>query len=232
MIEITDLNVSYGDIRTLRDVTISAESDDRVVAIIGSNGAGKSTLLKAMSGLLKPDSGTIRLFGDDVTGLSPKKMVERGFVQVPEERHLFGHMTVRENLQMGGYLHRDRFEQSLQDVFALFPVLEDRQDQEAQTLSGGEQQMLAIGRGLMAQPKMLALDEPTGALAPNLVQELFENIEEISQDVPIFLVEQRANAALEIADKAFLLENGEIVGGGTGEELKASESVRKAYLSE
>lgn len=231
MIEITDLNVSYGEIKSLRDVSITADREDRVVAILGSNGAGKSTLLKTMSGILRPDSGSVKLFGEEITRMTPRELVELGFVHVPEERHLFGHMSVRENLEMGGYLKKERFEFTVKEVFELFPVLEERQGQEARTLSGGEQQMLAIGRGLMSEPEILALDEPTGALAPHLVQDLFTKIEEISRDVNVFLVEQRANAALEIADKAFLLENGRITGSGTGAELQASDSVKEAYLS-
>lgn len=230
MLEVENVGAAYGDLQVLWDVSITIEEDDSVVGIIGPNGAGKTTLLKTISGILTPVSGNIRLFGADSRGLSPTEIVELGFVQVSEERNLFGDMTVSENLQMGAYTQRDRFEETIEDVFALFPVLEERREQKAGTLSGGEQQMLAIGRGLMSHPKILALDEPSGALAPKLAQRVFDRIEEISDDITVLLIEQHVDQALELADRAYLLENGEIVTQGSGDALLESDHVRKAYL--
>jgi branched-chain amino acid transport system ATP-binding protein len=230
VVSVENLDVAYGDLQVLWDVSLRVEDDDSVVAIIGPNGAGKTTLLKTLSALHEPAGGRIELFGTDVADLSPHEVVERGFVQVTEERNLFDDLSVRKNLKMGAYTRRDAFEETLQDVYEMFPVLEERQEQRAGTLSGGEQQMLAIGRGLMAQPTVLALDEPSGALAPQLAQRVFEKIEAISHDVTVVLVEQHVDKALTLADRAYLLENGRIVTEGTGEELLHSEEIEAGYL--
>ncbi|ARS91088.1 ABC transporter ATP-binding protein [Natrarchaeobaculum aegyptiacum] len=230
LIDVENLNVGYGDLQVLWDVSMTVEEDESVIAIVGPNGAGKTTLLKTLSGLLEPTSGTIEIFGEDTSEYSPEEIIEHGFVQVPEERNLFDDMSVYDNLRMGSYRHREQFEETREEVVNMFPVLEERRNQHAGTLSGGEQQMLAIGRGLMAQPKMLAFDEPSGALAPQLAERVFEKIEEISDDIPVLLVEQHVDRALELADRAYLLENGRIVTEGTGDDLLESDHVREAYL--
>lgn len=230
MLEVENVGAAYDDLQVLWDVSLTIEEEDSVVALIGPNGAGKTTLLKTISGILEPIAGSVHLFGTETRGLSPTDIVERGFVHVPEKRNLFGDMTVYENLQMGAYTQRDRFEETTEEMFALFPVLEERREQKAGTLSGGEQQMLAIARGLMAHPKILALDEPSGALAPKLAQRVFDRIEEISDDITVLLIEQHVDQALKLADRGYLLENGEIVTTGSGDELLESEHVRQAYL--
>lgn len=230
MLEVENVGAAYDDLQVLWDVSLTIEEEDSVVALIGPNGAGKTTLLKTISGILEPIAGSVHLFGTETRGLSPTDIVERGFVHVPEKRNLFGDMTVYENLQMGAYTQRDRFEETTEEMFALFPVLEERREQKAGTLSGGEQQMLAIARGLMAHPKILALDEPSGALAPKLAQRVFDRVEEISDDITVLLVEQHVDQALKLADRGYLLENGEIVTTGSGDELLESEHVRQAYL--
>lgn len=230
MLEVENIGAAYGDLQVLWDASMTIQDEDSVVALIGPNGAGKTTLLKTISRILEPISGSVRLFGTETRGLSPTDIVELGFVQVPEKRNLFGDMTVYENLQMGAYTQRDHFEKTTEEMFALFPILEERREQKAGTLSGGEQQMLAIARGLMAHPKILALDEPSGALAPKLAQRVFDRIEEISDDITVLLVEQHVDQALKLADRGYLLENGEIVTEGSGDELLESEHVRQAYL--
>lgn len=227
---VTDLNVAYGDLQVLWDVSLEIAEDDSIVSIVGPNGAGKTTLLKTISGLLTPMSGEVRLFGTNVHDVPPNTIVDHGFVHVPEARNLFGDMTVYENLRMGAFTHRDSFEESARQMFEMFPVLDERREQKAGTLSGGEQQMLAIARGLMAQPKILALDEPSGALAPKLVQRVFEKVEEISEETTVLLVEQHVDKALTLAERAYLLENGRIVTEGPGKELLESEYVMEAYL--
>ena len=229
-VEVEELDVHYDDLQVLWDVSLEVGEDDSVVSVVGPNGAGKTTLLKAMSGILTPTDGHIEIFGTDTSTLSANEIVERGFVQVTEARNLFTEMSVRKNLKMGAYTQRDSVEESIEEVFGMFPVLEERQEQKAGTLSGGEQQMLAIGRGLMAKPKVLALDEPSGALAPQLAQRVFEKIDEISDDVTVVLVEQHVDKALGLADRAYLLENGRIVTQGTGEELLESEEIQEGYL--
>ncbi|MFC5973599.1 ABC transporter ATP-binding protein [Halomarina salina] len=231
MITVRDLDVHYGDLQVLWDVSLDVRDDDSVVVIVGPNGAGKTTLLKTLSGVLTPTDGEIRLFDTPTSTLSASDIVRRGFVHVPEKRNLFGDLSVYENLRMGSYTQRDDFEATRQEVVEMFPVLEERRDQKASTLSGGEQQMLAIGRGLMAKPKVLALDEPSGALAPQLAERVFQKIDTISDDVTVILVEQHVDQALGLADRAYLLENGRIATEGTGRELLESEHVRESYLS-
>jgi len=229
-IVVENLDAGYGDIQVLWDVSISVWTDDTIVALVGPNGAGKTTLLKTMSGLIRPTDGRIEIFGTDSTRLSPAQIVRKGFVHVPEARNLFGEMSVRENLQMGAYTQRDDFEEQLDDVYEVFPVLQERAGQDAGTLSGGEQQMLAIGRGLMARPRILALDELSVGLAPQLTTRVFEKVEDISDDVTVLLTEQHVNEALSLADRALLLENGRIVAKGSGDDLLESDHIRDAYL--
>jgi len=230
LIEVADLDVHYGDLQVLWDVSLEVGEDDSVVSVVGPNGAGKTTLLKTMSGIIAPTDGRIEIFGDDTRTLSASDIVEHGFVQVTEARNLFTDMTVYQNLKMGAYTQREDVEETVAEVYEMFPVLEERDEQKAGTLSGGEQQMLAIGRGLMAKPKVLALDEPSGALAPQLAQRVFEKIEEISDEITVVLVEQHVDKALNLADRAYLLENGRIVTSGTGEELLESEEIQEGYL--
>nr|WP_323174159.1 ABC transporter ATP-binding protein [Natrialba sp. PRR66] len=230
LLEVDGIDVSYGDLQVLWDASMAIEESDSVVTLVGPNGAGKTTLLRTLSGLLEPSAGTIEILGSDISTRRAEEIVDLGFVHVPEERNLFDEMTVAENLRMGSYKHRDEFEETHAEVVEMFPVLEERREQKAGTLSGGEQQMLAIGRGLMAQPDILALDEPSGALAPQLAERVFEKIEEISTDVTVLLVEQHVDRALELADRAYLLENGRIAAEGTGSELLQSDHVVEAYL--
>ena len=224
------IDVAYGDLQVLWDVSMRVSTDDAIVALIGPNGAGKTTLLKTISGLLRPTAGSIEVFGEDGTALSPERIVRRGFVHVPETRNLFGQMSVLENLEMGAYTRRETFEERLAEVYETFPVLEERAAQDAGTLSGGEQQMLAIGRGLMANPRILALDELSVGLAPQLATRVFEKVEAISDDVTVLLTEQHVTEALGLADRAYLLENGRVVTEGTGDELLESDHVEAAYL--
>ncbi len=224
------IDVSYGDLQVLWDVSLSLSTDDTVIALVGPNGAGKTTLLKTLSGLKRPDSGSITIFERDGTALSPEQIVKQGFVHVPEERNLFGKMSVRENLQMGAYTKRTEYEQTLEDVYSTFPILEERATQQASTLSGGEQQMLAIGRGLMAKPRVLALDELSTGLAPKLTTRVFEKIDEISDETTVLLTEQHVNESLSLAERGVLIENGRVVASGSGDELLESDRVKDAYL--
>lgn len=231
MISIENIDVHYGDLQVLWELSLEIREDDSIVAIIGPNGAGKTTLLKTLSGVIRPTNGTITMFGADIHDLSPSEIVQRGFVHVSEKRNLFSDLTVYENLRMGAYTHRDDFNETFEEVIEMFPVLDERREQKAGTLSGGEQQMLAIGRGLMAQPDILALDEPSGALAPQLAKRVFKKINEISEDVTVILIEQHVDQALELSNRAYLLENGRIATEGTGAELLKSDYVRETYLS-
>ena len=230
MIELDGIDVSYGNIQVIWDLDLHVSEDDTVVSIVGPNGAGKSTLLRVMSGLHPVDDGRVSVWDTDAATLNPTEIVERGFVHVSEERNLFGDMTVRENLEMGAYTHRDSLDDTMQEVFELFPILEERSDQLAKSMSGGQQQMLAIGRGLMAQPKILALDEPSEGLAPQITDRVFGKIEEISEDITVLLVEQHVNRALKMAERAYLLENGRVVREDTGTGLLESDHVKEAYL--
>jgi branched-chain amino acid transport system ATP-binding protein len=230
VIEVDEIDVSYGNIQVLWDLSFAVSEEDSVVAIVGPNGAGKSTLLRVMSGLHPVDDGRVTAWGEDVADMDPSEVVRRGFVHVSEERNLFGDMTVRENLEMGAYTKRAALRETMQEVFELFPILEERQDQRAGSMSGGQQQMLAIGRGLMARPKILALDEPSEGLAPQITSRVFEKIEAISDEVTVLLVEQHVHKALGLAERAYLLENGEMVTEDTGRALLESDHIKEAYL--
>lgn len=230
MIEVESIDVSYGEMQVLWDVSLEVSEDDSVVSVVGPNGAGKSTLMRAISGLHPVSSGAVHLWGENVDDLNPGEIVERGFVLVSEERNLFGKMTVRENLEMGGYRQREGLADRIEEMYSLFPILEERSSQEAETLSGGEQQMLALARGLMPRPKILALDEPSEGLAPQIAERVFERIEHISAETTVLLVEQHVDRALALAERAYLLENGEIVREDTGDAMLASDYVKQAYL--
>lgn len=232
MLTVKGLNVYYGAIHAVKDLDLEV-ADGQIVTLIGSNGAGKSTTMHTISGLLKPKTGSILYQGKEIVRVPAHKLVGEGLIQVPEGRHVFSNMSVMENLDMGAYLRKDAagVQRDKDMVFEKFPRLKERVSQLAGTLSGGEQQMLAMGRALMSRPKLLLLDEPSMGLAPLLVKEIFSIIKDInSEGVTVLLVEQNANMALSIADKAYVLETGRIVLSGTAAELAASEAVQKAYL--
>jgi branched-chain amino acid transport system ATP-binding protein len=232
VLEIRGLNAGYGEVQILRGVSLSVGAG-QIVTLVGSNGAGKSTLLNTMCGILRPTAGSVRLEGTDITGWSSETIVARGITQVPEGRRLFPLMSVRENLLMGAYRRRDRvgIQRDLEWVYGLFPILKERQGQRAGSLSGGEQQMCAIARGLMARPKLLVLDELSLGLAPIIVDVLVDVINKIHQEgTTIFLVEQDVATAFDLAATGYVLENGRIVLSGPTSELKANPHVKKAYL--
>ena len=232
MLEVKDLHVHYGVIEALKGVSLQVEQG-KIVSLIGANGAGKTTMLHAISGIVKKSGGSIAFLGNDITKAKAKNIVEQGLIQVPEGRCIFTGLTVYENLMMGAFLRKDKegIQKDLQRCYELFPILSERTNQDAATLSGGEQQMLAMARALMAQPKLLLLDEPSMGLAPILVKEIFSIIEEINKNgTTILLIEQNAKMALSIADKAYVLETGNIVLEGSGKELLNSANVQKAYL--
>lgn len=232
MLTVKGLNVYYGAIHAVKDLDLEV-ADGQIVTLIGSNGAGKSTTMHTISGLLKAKTGSILYQGKEIVGVPAHKLVGEGLIQVPEGRHVFSNMSVMENLDMGAYLRKDAagIQRDKDMVFEKFPRLKERVGQLAGTLSGGEQQMLAMGRALMSRPKLLLLDEPSMGLAPLLVKEIFSIIKDInSEGVTVLLVEQNANMALSIADRAYVLETGRIVLSGTAAELAASEAVQKAYL--
>ena len=232
MLRAEDINVYYGNIQALKGISFHIDEGE-IVTLIGANGAGKSTLLKTISGLLKPKQGQIIYQGKPIGGKAAQVIVKQGISHVPEGRRVFANMTVEENLQLGAYLRRDRvgIKEDMDKVFNLFPRLNERLKQQAGTLSGGEQQMLAMGRALMAKPKLLLLDEPSMGLAPLLVKTIFRIIEEINAaGTTILLVEQNANLALSIANRAYVVETGKIVLAGTPDELTSSEKVKMAYL--
>lgn len=232
MLEIKDLHVHYGMIEALKGVSLKVE-DGQIVSLIGANGAGKTTLLQSISGIVKKSGGEVYFLGNDIYKESPQKIVGKGLTQVPEGRRIFSGMSVYENLLLGAYLRKDKkgIEEDLQKVYKQFPILEQRKNQDASTLSGGEQQMLAMGRALMAKPKLLLLDEPSMGLAPILVKEIFSIIQDINaQGTTVLLVEQNAKMALSIADYAYVMETGKVVLSGTGKELIESEDIQKAYL--
>lgn len=231
-LEIRDLHISYGGIRALKGVDLTVE-EGQIVTLIGANGAGKSTTLRAISGLQKPQSGSILYGGEELVGLPAKEIVRRGIIHVPEGRRVFPDMTVAENLKIGAFLRKDKdgIASDMDYVYSLFPRLKERSWQPAGTLSGGEQQMLAVGRALMSRPKVLMMDEPSLGLAPLIVKDIFSIIRRVNADgITVLLIEQNANAALRIADYGYVLETGVIALTGTGEELLRNESVREAYL--
>ncbi|HEL1618787.1 TPA: ABC transporter ATP-binding protein [Streptococcus suis] len=232
MLEVKNLSVNYGVIEAVKDVSFEV-NEGEVVTLIGANGAGKTSILRTISGLVRPSAGTISFLGNEIQKVPARKIVADGLSQVPEGRHVFAGLTVMENLEMGAFLRNNREENqaNLKKIFARFPRLEERKNQDAATLSGGEQQMLAMGRALMSQPKLLLLDEPSMGLAPIFIQEIFDIIQDIQkQGTTVLLIEQNANKALAIADRGYVLETGKVVLTGTGKELLASEEVKKAYL--
>ena len=232
MLNVENINAYYGDLQALWGLSLQVKEGE-LVALVGPNGAGKTTTLRVISGLLKPAAGQVRLYDAPVQHAAPHKIVEQGISQVPEGGRIFTKMTVLENLELGAYGAKARRAraQTLKRVFEFFPRLGERQKQLAGTLSGGERQMLAIGRALMSQPKLLLLDEPSFGLAPIMVQFMFQMIGEINkQGMTVLLVEQNVRAALELATRAYVIENGRIVGQGTGDDLLSFESVRSAYL--
>ena len=234
MLEVRDLHVSYGGIRALRGVNLDVP-DGKIVTLIGANGAGKSTMLRTISGLVKAESGSVKYNGKELIGMPINKILEEGIAQVPEGRRVFTNLSVLENLKIGAYLRKDKagIQKDIEWVYELFPRLQERSWQMAGTLSGGEQQMLAVGRALMSRPKLMMMDEPSLGLAPLVVKGIFEIIREINrQGVTVLLIEQNANMALKTADLAYVLETGEITLHGTGAELLTNEAIKKAYLGE
>lgn len=234
LLKVDNLEAAYGKIQAIRDISFEVHAGE-IVSLIGANGAGKSTTLKTLSGMLAPTAGTILYQGVDIAGEPSYQITERKVIQVPEGRRIFDRMTVKENLEMGAFLRKDKegIAEDMEKVFTLFPRLRERISQKGGTLSGGEQQMLAMGRALMSRPTLLMLDEPSMGLAPVVVETIFETIKTLNkQGITILLVEQNANVALSIADRGYVLETGRIKLTGTGRELLANEQVRKAYLGE
>ena len=232
LLEVTDLHTYYGNIEALKGISVTVEEGE-VVTLIGANGAGKSTTLRSISGLTPPRQGTIKFDGQEIGEVPPQEIVQMGISQSPEGRHLFPHMTVRENLELGAYLRKDKdgIGSDLDRVFELFPRLKEREKQKGGTMSGGEQQMLAIGRALMANPKLLLLDEPSMGIAPILVERIYETIAEINrQGTTILLVEQNANYALDVSQRGYVLETGKIALEDKSSELRTNPEVQKAYL--
>ncbi|WP_455715900.1 ABC transporter ATP-binding protein [Anaerosporobacter sp.] len=232
MLELKDINVSYGAIHAIHDVSLTV-NDGEIVSLIGANGAGKTTILHTITGLKKPSSGIISYDGKDLIKTEASKIITLGMAHVPEGRHIFPSMTVFENLEMGAYIRNNREEisESINEVFERFPRLKERKKQLAGTLSGGEQQMLAVGRALMSKPKIILMDEPSMGLSPLLVKEIFAIIREVHrQEITVLLVEQNAKMALSIADRAYVLETGHISMSGDAKELLNNEKVKKAYL--
>ncbi|HBL89683.1 MAG TPA: ABC transporter ATP-binding protein [Klebsiella pneumoniae] len=230
MLAFNEVDVFYGPIQALKQVSLTV-NEGETVALIGANGAGKSTTLRTISGLLRSKTGSITLMDEDISHIEPHRLVPKGLAHVPEGRHVFLQMTVLENLEMGAYTNPSYVKEGVADVFERFPRLKHRKNQIAGTLSGGEQQMLAMGRALMSRPKLLMLDEPSMGLSPILVQQIFDIIKELhASGTTILLVEQNAEMALEVADRAYVLESGVIKLSGTGRELAQSDAIKKAYL--
>lgn len=232
MLEVKDLHVHYGVIEALKGVSLEV-NEGEIVSLIGANGAGKTTMLHAISNIVNKSGGSVMFLGEDISKMPAKKIVATGLIQVPEGRHIFTGLTVYENLQMGAFLRKDKdgMKKDLEHVYELFPILKERLKQDASTLSGGEQQMLAMARALMAKPKLLLLDEPSMGLAPILVKEIFNIIQEINdQGTTVLLVEQNAKMALSIADRAYVLETGSVVLTGPGKKLMESPEIQKSYL--
>lgn len=235
MLKIKDLDVFYGGIHALKSINFEI-NEGQIVTLIGSNGAGKTTILKVISGIVKKKNGDILFKDEEISKLPSEKIVELGIIHVPEGRKIFTDLNVEENLLMGAYLRKDKNEirKDLENIYELFPRLKERKTQMGGTLSGGEQQMLAIGRAMMSKPKLLMLDEPSMGLAPIIVQEIYETIKKLNEDrnLTVLLVEQNANLALQAAHHAYVIETGEIVLEGSGKELLGDDRVRKAYLGE
>ena len=232
MLKVTDLSVHYGGIEALKGISFEV-GQGQIVTLIGANGAGKSTTLRAISGLVRPSAGSINFMGQDITALNSQKIVAEGIAMVPEGRRVFANLTVKENLKIGAYLRKDRdeIEEGIKDIYRRFPRLKEREWQLAGTLSGGEQQMLAVGRAMMAKPKLMMMDEPSLGLAPLVVKDIFSIIRDLkSEGITILLIEQNANAALRCADVGFVLETGSITMTGSGQELLTNEAVKAAYL--
>ena len=232
MLKLDNISAYYGNINALSNINLEVEQGE-IVSLLGANGAGKSSTLKVISGLLEPRDGDVYFRDDKITGMEPEKIVDHGIIHIPEGRQIFPTLTVVENLKIGAYRIRKstNWRNKLDDIFEYFPVLSDRKEQQGGTLSGGEQQMLAIARGLMAEPELLMLDEPSLGLAPLIVRDIFKIIKKInSEGVTILLVEQNANMALKIANRAYILETGEIVHSGNAEDLASDEKVKEAYL--
>jgi branched-chain amino acid transport system ATP-binding protein len=230
-ITVDSIDVSYGDLQVLWDVSLSLSTEDTVVALVGPNGAGKTTLLETLSGLKRPDEGSITVFDRDGTALSPEQIVKDGFVHVPEERNLFGEMSVEENLQMGAYVKRDEYEQTLAEVYTTFPILEERTDQQARTLSGGEQQMLAIARALLSDPDLILVDEPLEGLMPTLVIDILEVFTELKQqNMTMVIAEQQTDQVLELAERAYIIDKGTIAYEGTAEDLKSDRGLMEQHM--
>ena len=232
MLKVTDLKVNYGGIEALKGISFDVRQG-QIVTLIGANGAGKSTTLRSISGLVKPSDGSINFMGRDITSLNSQKIVAEGIALVPEGRRVFPNLTVKENLKIGAYLRKDKdeIEEGIKDIYRRFPRLREREWQLAGTLSGGEQQMLAVGRAMMAKPKLMMMDEPSLGLAPLVVKDIFSIIRDLkSEGITILLIEQNANAALRCADEAFVMETGRITMTGTGQELLVNPAVKAAYL--
>ncbi|MBG9984573.1 ABC transporter ATP-binding protein [Aerococcaceae bacterium DSM 111022] len=232
MLKVTDLEVNYGMINAVRKINFEV-NEGEIVSLIGANGAGKSTILRTISGLVKPSAGTIQYEGKELITMSPRNIVKAGISQVPEGRHVFKGLTVKENLEMGAFLRNDKgaIQSDYELVYERFPILKERLNQDAATLSGGEQQMLAMGRALMSKPRLLLLDEPSMGLAPIFIKEIFSIIVDIQkQGTTVLLIEQNAKQALQISNRGYVLETGDITLSGTGQELLSSDEVQKAYL--
>ena len=230
ILEIKDLQVRYGGIEAVKGISLEVPEGE-IVTLIGANGAGKSSTLRTISGLVKPAAGKIYFKGEDITGMDANEIVKRGITLVPEGRRIFPDMTVLENLKIGAYLRNDDLTEDLEWVFSLFPRLKERSWQAGGTLSGGEQQMLAVGRALMSKPKVIMMDEPSLGLAPLVVKDIFKIIETINKEgITVLLIEQNANMALKVAHKAYVIETGSITMEGTGAELLANEEIKQAYL--
>lgn len=232
ILEIKDLNFHYGEIHALKGINLEV-NDGEIVTLIGGNGAGKTTTLRSISGLLgNITSGEVRFMGERIDGMKPHKVAERGLAQCLEGRHIFSNLTVMENLSMGSYLRKDKeISKDLEYVYHLFPRLLEREKQSAGTLSGGEQQMLAVGRALMQKPKLIMMDEPSLGLAPIIIQGIFEIIKQINRDgIPVLLIEQNSNAALQVADRGYVIETGEIILSDKAENLRNNAAIRDSYL--
>ncbi len=230
ILAIKSLNVRFGGIQAVNDISMDVKQG-KIVTLIGANGAGKSTILRSVSGIVKPEHGEILFEGENILGLSPDQIVAKGITLVPEGRHVFANLTVLENLKMGAYLRKDNYEEDLNYVYRLFPRLKERHWQLAGTLSGGEQQMLAVGRALMSKPKLIMMDEPSLGLAPLVVRDIFSIIRTINENgITVLLIEQNANMALKTCDYGYVIETGNIIMQGDGEQLLADERVKEAYL--